>query len=66
MTINRTKYVIMTKSRPTEFLTYTGETTGNFDEAWLFDSLLTTKEQQNTLDYPEEFEVVAVVISVEV
>ena len=56
----------MTKSRPTEFLTYTGETTGNFDEAWLFDSLLTTKEQQNTLDYPEEFEVVAVVISVEV
>lgn len=65
MTISRTKFVLMTKSRPTEFLTSSGETTGNFEKAlWLERSEV--EAEMAKLDCPGEFETAPVVISLEV
>jgi hypothetical protein len=66
MIISRTKYVIITKNRPTEFLMGSGELTEDFDQAMMLDDQSELENELSTLNEPEKFEAVEVVISVEV
>ncbi len=66
MKINRTKYAIITKDRPTEFLTGTGELSDRFDDAYLCEDLKNTSDVLDTLNEPEKFIVIPVTLTVEV
>ena len=66
MKIARTEFVIITKDRPTRFLTSTGELTDYFDEALILNNWDEVQEEQNKLDEPDRFDCVKVHINVEV
>lgn len=66
MKISRTKYVIVTKNRPTLFLTGTGELSEHFDDALILDDGEALVAERGKLDEPEKFEDLKVRISVEV
>jgi hypothetical protein len=65
MEASRLKYAFITKTRPTQFLTRTGELSDFFDDALLLGPGEIEGERAN-LDEPEDFEVVEVLITVEV
>lgn len=65
MKVSRLKYVFITKARPTQFFTHTGELSDFFDDAMLLDPD-EIEGVRATLDDPEGFEVVKVFITAEV
>ncbi len=66
MKIGRTKYVLITKKRPTMFLTCTGELSEKFDEAMILESFEEVEAERAKLDEPNNFDFVPVRITVEV
>lgn len=66
MKITRTKFAIITKTRPTQFLTPTGELSEEFDDALLLDSPAEVMQEFDTLNEPFNFEDVEVYLTVEV
>lgn len=66
MIISRTKYAIITRKRPTEFLMGSGELTEDFEQAVILDGQSELENEIRSLDEPDNFEVVEVTIMVEV
>lgn len=60
------EYAIITKDRPTEFLTHSRETSDVFDDAMRFGALDDAEDELVHLDEPGNFIIVPVTISVEV
>lgn len=65
MTLSRLKYAIITRERPTLFLTERAELSEQFDEAELFDGE-EAAARLKTLDEPDDFTLAIVTYSVEV
>lgn len=66
MKITRRNYAIITKDRPTEFLTHSAGLSDVFDDAIRFDILEDAEDELRRLDEPDKFTIVPVTISVEV
>ena len=61
----RLRFAIITKTRPTKFLTDTGELTDDFEDALLL-APGEVADEQDKLDEPENFETLKVFITAEV
>ena len=66
MTIARVKYVIITRNRPTRFLTSTGELSESFDDALILNDITDVEAEMEKLDERGSFIATNVRLSTEV